>query len=98
VGVGRGALFRAAVAEQSLLLLTALALGIPAGLLAAFLTLPVLPEFATGTPVVLRLAPDVFPVVVFAAAFVVLVLVAAVVSAAAVLARSGPGRLREAEE
>ncbi len=67
VGVGRGALFRAAVAEQSLLLLTALALGIPAGLLAAFLTLPVLPEFATGTPVALRFTPDVLPVVVFAA-------------------------------
>ena len=98
VGVGRGALFRAAVAEQSLLLLTALALGIPAGLLAAFLTLPVLPEFATGTPVELRFTPDVVPVVVFAAGFVVLVLIAAVVSAAAVLARSGPGRLREAEE
>ncbi len=98
VGVGRGALFRAAVAEQSLLLLTALALGIPAGLLAAFLTLPVLPEFATRTPVALRFTPDVPPVVLFAAAFVVLVLIAAVVSATAVLARSRPGRLREAEE
>jgi putative ABC transport system permease protein len=98
VGVRHGALFRAAVAEQSLLLLTALALGIPAGLLAAFLTLPVLPEFATETPVALRFTPDLPPVALFAAAFVVLVLVAAVVSATAVLARSGPGRLREAEE
>jgi predicted lysophospholipase L1 biosynthesis ABC-type transport system permease subunit len=98
VGVRRGALFRAAVAEQSLLLLTALALGIPAGLLAAFLTLPVLPEFATETPVALRFTPDLPPVALFAAVFVVLVLVAAVGSATAVLARSRPGRLREAEE
>ncbi|HET6826985.1 MAG TPA: FtsX-like permease family protein [Amnibacterium sp.] len=98
VGVRRAALFRAAVAEQSLLLLTALALGIPAGLLAAFLTLPVLPEFATETPVALRFTPDLPPVALFAAVFVVLVLIAAVVSAAAVLARSRPARLREAEE
>jgi hypothetical protein len=98
VGVRRGSLFRAAVAEQSILLLTALALGIPAGLLAAFLTLPVLPEFGTATPVALTFTPAVLPVALFAGAFVVLVLVAAVVSAAAVLARSGPGRLREAEE
>ena len=98
VGVRRASLFRAAVAEQSLLLLTALAIGIPGGLLAAFLALPVIPEFATETPVALVLVPYLPPVLVFAAAFVLLVLVAAVVSAAAVLARSGPGRLREAEE
>jgi hypothetical protein len=98
VGVTKRQLYRAALYEQLLILGTAVVLGLPGGIVAAVLTLPVIPEFATGTPIQLIFAPPAGPLIVFAVAFAVLVFVAAAITAAGVLRAARPGRLREAEE
>src|SRR5262249_36543613 len=54
VGVPARALYRGAVLEQVLLLGAAVILGLPAGALAARLALPVIPQFADTTPIVLH--------------------------------------------
>ena len=98
VGVPRRALYRGGVIEQVLILGAAVLLGIPAGALAARLAMPVIPEFADTTPILLRYQPPVPPIIAFAAAFLVLVCLTAMVAAAAVLRAAVPTRLREAEE
>jgi hypothetical protein len=98
VGVPRRALYRGGVIEQVLLLGAAVLLGIPSGALAARLAMPVIPEFADTTPILLRYQPPAPPIIAFAAAFLVLVCVTAMVAAAAVLRAAVPTRLREAEE
>ena len=98
VGVPRPALYRGAVIEQVMLLGAAVILGLPAGALAARLALPVIPEFADATPIVLHYQPSTVPLITFAAAFVVLVVLTGLVAAAAVLHAAVPTRLREAEE
>lgn len=98
VGVPRRALYRGAVIEQAMLLGAAVILGLPAGALAAHLALPVIPQFADTTPIVLRYQLPTVPLITFAAAFVVLVVLTGLVAAAAVLHAAVPSRLREAEE
>jgi putative ABC transport system permease protein len=98
IGVPRGQLFQAAVLEQVILLGAAVVLGIPAGLLAAVLALPVVPEFATSTPVALNYAPPLGPVLLFGLVFVFAVIATAVIAARSVMRAARPGRLREAEE
>jgi hypothetical protein len=98
VGVPRRALYRGAVIEQVMLLGAAVTLGLPAGALAARLALPVIPQFADTTPIVLHYPLPTVSLITFAAAFVVLVVFTGLVAAAAVLHAAVPTRLREAEE
>jgi putative ABC transport system permease protein len=98
VGVSRRQLFRAALYEQSILLGTAVVLGVAGGVFAAVLALPAIPEFATDTPVLLIYSPAPFPLALSTLGFVVFVLIAAAASAASVLRQARPSRLREAEE
>jgi putative ABC transport system permease protein len=98
IGVRSPTLYRAGLLEQLLLLGTAVALGLPAGILAARLAMPVIPEFADTTPIALSYAPAPGPIVLFAAAFIVIVGLSAAVASYAVLRGARPARLREAEE
>ncbi len=98
VGVRSRFLYRAGLYEQLMLLGTAVVLGVPAGVFAARLAMPVIPEFADTTPVALHYRPPALPVLAFTGGFVVLVVLAAAVAAHAVLRSARPGRLREAEE
>jgi len=98
VGVPHRALYRGAVIEQVMLLGAAVILGLPAGALAARLALPVIPQFADTTPIVLHYQLSIAALITFAAAFVVLVVLTGMAAAAAVLRAAVPARLREAEE
>lgn len=96
VGVRRRSLLRASVIEQLLLLGTAVVLGVPTGLLAARLAMPVIPEFADHTPIALYYTPHWLPTLAFAAGFVVLLTVTALIAARALIRLALPSRLREA--
>lgn len=96
VGVRRQSLLRAGVIEQLLLLGTAVVLGVPTGLIAARLAMPVIPEFADHTPIALRYTPHWLPTLAFAAGFVVLLSLTALVAARALIRLALPSRLREA--
>ncbi len=98
LGLRRAQVGGAAVLEQVLLLAAAVALGVPAGWLAAVVTLPVLPRFDTATPIALITVPSPLPALALAGAFLLLVLVAALVGALAVLRSAHGSRLREGEE
>ena len=97
VGLPRAALLRAGLIEELLLLGTAVAIGVPTGLLAARLAMPVIPEFSDTTPVALHYVPRLAPTAIFASAFVVLLTVTAVLAAAWLMRAAVPDRLREAE-
>jgi hypothetical protein len=97
VGVSRRSLMRASILEQLLLLGTGVLLGVPTGLIAARLAMPVIPEFADHTPITLDYAPRALPTLIFAGAFVVLLSVTAVIAARALIRIAVPARLREAE-
>ena len=88
----------AALLEQLLLLGAATLLGVPGGFLAGLLALPIIPEFGSATPVRLQYVPGIGAMLLFAAAFALLVLAAASVSSLDVLRRSRPERLREGQE
>ncbi|HEX4057299.1 MAG TPA: FtsX-like permease family protein [Galbitalea sp.] len=98
VGVSRRRLYRAALYEQLIVLGTAVVLGVGGGVLAAVLTLPVIPEFATGTPVQLVYLPTALPLLLSTVGFAILVLAAAAGTSGAVLRSARAARLREAEE
>ncbi|RKR73994.1 FtsX-like permease family protein [Frondihabitans australicus] len=98
IRVPTGALFRSAALEQAMLLGGAAVLGLPTGIVAALVVLPVLPEFTTSTPVVLDFVPHAAPLVVFAVGFAALVAATALVGAAVVLSHARASRLREGEE
>lgn len=97
IGVNRRALFRASALEQLLLLGTGVVLGVPTGLIAARLAMPVIPEFSDLTPITLRYTPPLAPALLFSAAFVVLLAITAFVAAAARIRAANPARLRAAE-
>jgi hypothetical protein len=97
VGVSRRSLLRASVLEQLLLLGTAVLLGVPTGLVAARLAMPIIPEFADHTPIALHYTPQWLPTLGFAAAFIVLLTATAFVAAWALMRIAVPSRLREAE-
>lgn len=94
VGVRHRVLRRSAVLEQGLLLGSAAALGLFGGYLAALVALPVVPEFADGTPVVLRYGPPVLLALAAAAAFALVLLVLAGVAGTALARAAVPSRLR----
>lgn len=98
VGVPRRQLFAGAALEQLILLIAAIALGAPSGYLAAWFALPVVPEFATPTPITLNYLPPAGPVLLFVAGTAVLVVLGALAASHAVMRASNPSRLREAEE
>lgn len=98
IGVRRASLYRGGVLEQVLLLGAAIVLGVPAGALAARLAMPVIPEFADATPILLRYQIRYLPVAEFAAGFAVLVCLTAAVAALAVVRAGRPTRLREVED
>ncbi|MGI8761758.1 MAG: FtsX-like permease family protein [Jatrophihabitantaceae bacterium] len=96
VGVSRGSLLRAGVAEQLLLLGTAVVLGVPTGVFAVLLAMPAIPEFADHTPITLHYTPQLLPTALFAGAFVVLLVATAVVAGRVLVRAAVPDRLREA--
>jgi len=97
IGVRRGSLLRAGMLEQLLLLGTALVLGVPTGVLAARLVMPLIPEFADPTPISLRYAPHAAPTALFTGGFVVLMVLVSLLAARALVRVAVPSRLREAE-
>jgi len=96
VGVPRRSLLVAAVAEQLLVLGTALVLGVLGGLAAATLVLPAVPELPDPGPPDLRYAPHVGGLVLFLAGLTVVVLATAVCAALGLIRQARPGVLREA--
>jgi putative ABC transport system permease protein len=97
-GVRRGALVRAAVLEQLLLLGTGTAAGVGAGVLAARLVLPGVPEFVdrpVSPPLVV--APDAVVVASVVGAGVLAVALAVAASAVVLVRRARPDLLREAQ-
>ncbi len=97
LGIGRRVLLRTAILEQLLLLGAAVLLGVPAGYLAARLSMPSIPEFADSTPVTLDYRPALTGVLVFALAFCVLLGITAVLAGQLLMRAAAPARLREAE-
>jgi hypothetical protein len=59
--------------------------------------MPIIPEFADTTAVPLAFSPHVAPTALFAAAFVALLVLTAIVAARALMRIAVPARLREAE-
>ncbi|AMM21474.1 hypothetical protein AX769_16705 [Frondihabitans sp. PAMC 28766] len=96
--IPRAALYRAAVLEQAILLGGATVIGLPAGIVAALVALPLLPGFATTTPVHLDFVPTAPPIIAFALAFAMLVGATALIAAATVVRQAKASRLREGEE
>jgi hypothetical protein len=97
LGIKRRTLLRSSVIEQLLLLGAAVVLGVPAGYLAARLTMPSIPEFADATPVALHYEPALLGVLLFTLAFVALLSLTAVLAGRALIRAAAPSRLREAE-
>jgi predicted lysophospholipase L1 biosynthesis ABC-type transport system permease subunit len=97
VGTSRRSLLVASISEQLLLLGTAVVLGLPTGLLAARLAMPVIPEFSDHTPISLRYTPRWLPTLAFAGGFVLLLTLTAVVAAWGLMRIAVPSRLRETE-
>lgn len=98
VGVPRRQLMAACVGEQGLLLGAGLLVGVPAGVVAARLSLSLIPQFADPTPALLTLTPGVAPVVILTVVAGVLVAATAWIAGVAVLRASVPARLREADQ
>ncbi|MFY9913780.1 MAG: FtsX-like permease family protein [Nocardioidaceae bacterium] len=98
VGVSRKTLLFSGVLEQLFLLLTAVVLGIPAGLVAARLAMPFIPQFADPTPVAMRYVPSWMVTSEFTVAFVVLLVLTAVFASWSLIRAAVPARLRESEQ
>jgi hypothetical protein len=98
VGVQRKPLLRSCVGEQLILLGTGFAIGLPAGVLAARLALPAIPEYSDTTPVPLDYTPDVVVIVGFTVAVAVLLVVTAWAAGRALMRSAVPTRLREAAQ
>jgi putative ABC transport system permease protein len=96
IGVRRGALLRACVVEQLVLLGTGLLLGVVPGLIGARIALPAVPEYADASPVPLLFSPSSVVVAGFAVALAVVVGSVAIVGGVALLRSAVPARLREA--
>jgi len=96
VGVPRRSLLAATVAEQLLVLGTALALGVVGGLAAATLVLPAVPELPDPGPPDLHYAPHVGGLVLFLLVLAAVVLTTAVGAAVGLLRQARPAVLREA--
>jgi hypothetical protein len=91
-----GALSRACVGEQLLLLGCGLLLGVPAGLVAARLAMPSVPLFAEPTPLPLRYPVSLGAAALFLVISAALLFVCAVVAGRLLVRAAVPERLREA--
>ena len=98
VGVQRRPLLRSCVGEQLILLGTGFAIGLPAGVVAARLALPAIPEYSDQTPVPLDYAPHVAVVVAFAVVVGLVLVVTAWVAGRTLMRSAVPTRLREAAQ
>jgi hypothetical protein len=98
VGVRRRSLLRSCVGEQLILLGTGFAIGLPAGVVAARLALPAIPEYSDPTPVPPDYTPHVVVVVAFAVVVAVLLVLTAWVAGRALMRSAVPARLREAAQ
>jgi hypothetical protein len=96
VGVRRGALLRACIVEQGLLLGAALVLGVVPGVLAAAVSLPGVPEFVDVAPNTLSYSPSTHVLAAFVIGLAVVVLAVAALGGATLLRAAVPARLREA--
>ena len=95
LGVSRAALTRATVLEQALLLGSALLLGVPTGVVAAVLAMPVIPQFSDTSPLPLANTPQAWPVAALAGGFLVLLVATALLAGTALVRAAVPSRLRE---
>lgn len=98
VGVRRKTLLFSGILEQLFLLLTAVVLGVPAGLVAARLAMPIIPQFADTTPIAMRYVPNWMVISGFTGAFVVLLVLTAVFASWSLIRAAVPARLRESEQ
>jgi hypothetical protein len=98
VGVPRRSLLRSCTGEQLILLGTGFLLGVPTGILAARIALPVIPLYSDTTPVPPSYEPHVWVLATFAAVVAALLVVVAVVAGRALMRSAVPTRLREAEQ
>ena len=98
VGVAHRSLLRSCVGEQLILLGTGLLLGLPAGVVAARLALPAIPEYSDETAVPLDFAPRALVIVAFGVAVTVLLVATAWVAGTALMRSAVPTRLREAAQ
>jgi putative ABC transport system permease protein len=96
-GVPRAALARSLAMESGILLVTALC-GTGAGILAAVLAIPSLPERAVASLAPLRFPVPVGPIAIVAAAVLVAVALAATAVAAVLMQRMSPTLLRTAPD
>ena len=96
VGLSRRGLLRSCVGEQLILLGTGFVLGLPAGLIAARLVLPAIPESSNSSPIPLSYAPQVVTIAIFVAAVAALLVLTAVVAGRGLMRAAVPDRLREA--
>ncbi|UQX86909.1 ABC transporter permease [Jatrophihabitans telluris] len=97
IGFDRPTLRRASVLELLMVLGAAAVLGVPAGLLAANLAMPSIPEFADRTSITLNYSPQWPATVVFVAGFLVVLVLTSVLASRAVVRQAVAARLREAE-
>jgi putative ABC transport system permease protein len=96
VGIPRRSLRRSCVGEQLVLLGTGLVLGVPAGIVAAWLTLRSIPVYADTSPIPMSYAPNVPILIGFAVLVTALVVLTAWLAGRALMHSAVPDRLREA--
>ena len=98
VGVQRRPLLRSCIGEQLILLGTGFALGLPAGVVAARLALPAIPEYSDHDPGAAGLRTARRGVVAFAVVVGLVLVVTAWVAGRALMRSAVPTRLREAAQ
>jgi ABC-type antimicrobial peptide transport system permease subunit len=96
VGLSRGGLLRSCVGEQLILLGTGFLLGVPAGLIAARLVLPAIPESSNSSPIPLDYTPQAVTIAAFVAGVAIVLVLTAVVAGRGLMRAAVPDRLREA--
>jgi putative ABC transport system permease protein len=95
IGVSRRSLLRSCVGEQIALLGAGLLLGIPAGLVAAWIALPAIPESSAATPIPLQYVPNIGVVALFTLVVAVILVLVSVVAGASLMRTAVPIKLRE---
>ncbi len=95
IGVSRRALLRSCVGEQIALLGAGLLLGIPAGLVAAWIALPAIPESSVASAIPLRYVPNFGVVALFTLVVAVILVLVSVLAGASLMRTAVPIKLRE---
>jgi hypothetical protein len=97
LGVRNRALLRGLFLEQAMLLGAAVIIGVPAGGVAAWLTMSAVPEYSDTSPVPMTDTVHPASITLFAITMVVLLAATALTAALALIRAAVPNRLREAE-